>query len=216
MKENFARMVPHDAERVGAELVPTNPSWSRIDPDYNPFRDSFSAWAQRQASWLGIWILSHAFLKKCEDNVVSEASKTESKIDFKVQCVHRNIKKLENEAQISLEDLPHFIRLSMVAQSMPGLLRDVEYPPTLTVGSMASHLHHAFRAYLDPNEERVIEKIFFWICGKSIQTARHAGDDRFITANGVYDSERRFWREEMGVSDIDGFFDGDEELRKIC
>lgn len=58
---------------------------------------------------------------------------------------------------------------------------------SLTVGMMAYHLQRAFRAYPDDKGQSIIERIFVWICGKSIQQAIDDKDDRTVNTNGVSD-----------------------------
>ena len=217
MEENrttgkFAQMALHEPKKVGAEDLS-----SKKAVQTNLKRDS-----QREARLTIIWILSDAFFKKCgyelpgkteytkTEHVALGCHKTEPKADSKAQCVYRNIKRLEDEAQISSQDMRKFMRLSIVAnpESMLGRHTEDEFPRTSTVSYMASHLHQTFSAYPNPEIESVIYKIYSWVCGKSIQTALNDEDDRLITGNGIYDSDGKYWREELGVSDIeDDFFD---------
>lgn len=209
----------HDPEMVGAEALPTNPSLKKAAQRrlmWNP---------KQRASLIAIWILSDAFFQKCgfespkmkcttAKNAAGESLELEPEIGSKVRCVRRNIKKLEDEAQINWQDLKEFMRLSVVANPESLLLR-VTCPCTSTASLMASQLHCAFGTFPSPCMERVIERMFCWVCEKSIQTALNDEDSRFITANGVYDSERKFWREEIRIWDIDEIFEENEELKKI-
>lgn len=86
---------------------------------------------------------------------------------------------------------------------------------TSTVGMIAYQLQRAFRAYPDAEGQSIIEKIFVWICGKSLQAAIDDRDDRTVNTNGVSKSESAFWSEEQGMTKIDELLEAGEEVDRF-
>lgn len=204
LTDKFAQMALHEPEKVGAEDLSSK----------EPVRSNFVWDSQQETRLIIIWILSDAFFKKCGYKLSAlEREKQEPKAESKAQCVLRNAKRLKDEAQINMQEMEKFMRLTIVANpvKMLGIHTEDDFPRTSTVTYMAAHLQQTFRAYPNPDMECIIYKIYAWVCGKSIETALKDEDDRFITGNGVYDSKVKYWREELEAWDIeDDFFDKDE------
>lgn len=143
---------------------------------------------------------------------------TEPKIVAKAQCVYRNAKRLQDEAQLHkfARFASNSCALTIVAnpESKLGYRTAEEFPRTSTVSGMAVLLQETFSAHPNPNMECIMYKIYAWVCGKSIEIATNVedeDDDRLITGNGIYDSDVEYWRKELGVPELeDDFFDKDK------
>lgn len=225
--KELATIMLQDPEQAKVEILPTNLSPRKViltHPEW--MNHSFALKSEvKRSGLLAIRILSDAFFYKCGYGR-SRGDKTEQEElenlkqnrahNAKLFCVFRNAKRLLNEAQITKEDLQLLMRLSIVVKPVRLLDRlDQNHAAhTSEVGLMAYQLQRAFRAYPNQDGERVIGKVFSWICGKSIQAALDDQDERLLTRTAVYDSERQFWLEEIGI-DIDTLYDDSDEGEEV-
>ena len=219
--KEFAKIVLHDPEKAEAELLSTDPSPRKAilsHPEWSNHAFAVKTEARRNGL-IAIRILSDAFFNKCgyewpETKCTAaeiaewDRLKRERGTGSKAQCVFRNAPGLQREADLSKAELQLFMRLSSVSNPDVMLGRNAQNQAahTLTVGLMAYQLQRAFRAFPDPDKELIMEKIFFWTCGKEIQVAIDDQDERFVTRDGIFDSELAFWRQEHGFSEIDSLF----------
>lgn len=92
------------------------------------------------------------------------------------------------------------MRLKIIDEPETMLSRDAqnEAAHCLTVGLMAYQLQRAFRADPDQTSEAIIEKIFEWLCGKSIGTALKEKDTRLMTREGVGSVRSGLWEQGTG------------------
>jgi hypothetical protein len=183
-----------DNELSPKKAIMKNPEWERMR--------YVNASAARSAGLLAVRILSDAFFHKCGYRLLSitpeekeqwEKLKKERGTGTRSECVWRNIKRLRDEAKITLSDLKEFLQLKNVVKSEGTLSRD-EAAHSLTVGMMAYNLQRAFRA--DPNEkaEAVLEKVFIWLCGRNWEDAINGEDTRLITREGVGAVRSSLWK----------------------
>lgn len=98
--DKFAEMDLHEIKKVWPEDPSSKAMWS-----------SWERHSQRRARLTVIWILADAFFKKCGYELLPEKKPANSK----TQCVYRNLQRLQEEAQISAQELRSFMRLSIVA-----------------------------------------------------------------------------------------------------
>lgn len=176
----------------------------------------------RQSGFITIRILSDAFFAKCgfqstetlntaAENAAWQYQAAELRTGSKAQCIHRNLDRLELEAEITSAELRFFMSLS-VATSPDSMLicnNQNQAAHSLTVGLMAYQLQRVFRASPDPAGEKIMRKIFQWICGKPIKSAINDRDNRLITKEGVQGPESSIWqRMASGPTEFDRLIDG--------
>lgn len=63
----------------------------------------------------------------------------------------------------------------------------------LIVGMMAYHLQRCFRADPDGFTERVLQKVFVWLCSKNWEMAIEERDERVISHEGVGEVKPSTW-----------------------
>ena len=176
----------------------------------------------RQSGFIAIRILSDAFLAKCgfqsmetlsmaAENAAWQNQGAELRMSSKAQCVFRNLDRLNLEAEITQAELRFFMSLSVVTNPDNMLICNYQNEATysLTVGLMAYQLQRLFRASPDPAGEKVMRKIFQWICGKPIKSAINDRDNRLITKEGIQGPESSVWeRVTSWPTEFDRLADG--------
>ena len=141
-------------------------------------------------------LLCDAFFYKCGYKAPSipaarhaqgEQPKNEPDAGSRAECVKRNIKRLQDEAQITSPELQTFLQLEVVATPEVVTNQDPSYRAVhfLQVDIMAIVLQLLFRACPDEPAKAVLEKVFVWICGKDWEQAIIDKDMRAIRREGV-------------------------------
>ena len=176
----------------------------------------------RQSGFIAIRILSDAFFAKCGfrssetlsmavENTPWQNQGAELRTGTKAQCVFRNLDRLSLEAEITPAEMRFFMSLS-IAINPDGMLicsNQNQAASSLTVGVMAHQLQRLFRASPDPAGEKVMRKIFQWICGKPIKSAINDRDNRLITKEGLQGPESSIWeRVASWPTEFDRLVDG--------
>lgn len=105
----------------------------------------------------------------------------------RAEFVKRSIKRLQDEAQITLSELRTFLQLEVVATPEAVLSRDPYHAAShsLPVDVMAFTFQWLFRVSPDEQAQAVLEKVFVWICSKGWEQAAIEEDKRVIRREGV-------------------------------
>jgi hypothetical protein len=217
-------MVLHDLETADAELLPTDPSLKKAiqsHPEWSEFAFAVAEEARRNGL-LAIRILSDAFFYKCgfrapmttaAEDAGWEKLKESRGFETRAQCVFKFVTRLRQEAALTLQELRRFMRLKAVDQPESMLCRDWPNPAAhfVTVGLMAYQLRQAFRANPDETGPIIISKIFWWLCGTTIEAAINERDMRVMTTEGVGAARSAFWEEQRGGGEYDELVNQHEE-----
>lgn len=157
--------------------------------------------AAKRKGLIATVLLSEAFFYKCGHRALpstpvarhTQGERPEKEPDprSRVECVKRNIKRLHDEAQITVSELRTFLQLEVVATPEVVLNREPYYRAAyiLPVNVMAIVLQMLFGACPDEPAEAVVEKVFVWLCGKGWEQAVIEKDKRLIRREGVGMSE---------------------------
>lgn len=155
-----------------------------------------NSYKAKQSGLLAIRILSDAFFFKCgykipwttpEENEAWDRLKKERGGGTRVQCIKNSTKKLKEEAKITWPELQEFLQLPVVAKPDSVFARSSQNQAahSLPVCIMALHLQRLFRAQPDAKAEKVLEKIFVWLCSVGWEEAIVKEDGRIIRVEGV-------------------------------
>lgn len=175
---------------------------------------------------LAIVLLCDAFFYKCGYRAPSIPAarqaqgwqpKNEPDAGSRAECVKRNIRRLQDEAQITFSELQTFLQLEVVATPDVVPNHDLYYRTVqfLPVDVMAIVLQMLFKACRDEPAKAVLEKVFVWLCGKDWEQAIVEKDMRVIRREGVDVVEREGLERIPGIdTEFREFFEnrgGEEE-----